>query len=135
MFEVRVLDTAPVRGTAGPLMRAWIDERLSENLERKFRCSRPCSLVPRWLAEAGFRLDEGRGSFDVALPCAVDGDADVETELAGVVAREMWRGVWGEFAEEGEGWWEDEEILRECRERGTVLECRVMFAYRDEGEE
>lgn len=130
------MDAAPVRKTAGPLLRTWIDDRLSVNLERLFRCSKPCSLVPRWLDEAGFALDEGRSSFNVALPCAVDEEsADVETELSTVIGRSMWRDVWGEFADEvtdeADWWWEDEEILKECREKRTVFDCRAIFAYRE----
>lgn len=63
----------------------------------------------------------------------------MESELASVVGREMWRDVWGEFVDLDEGderwWWEDEEILQECRERGTVFECRTIFACREGGEE
>ncbi|KAH7414469.1 hypothetical protein DE146DRAFT_36706 [Phaeosphaeria sp. MPI-PUGE-AT-0046c] len=139
LLEVRVMDATPVRKTAGPLLRTWIDDRLSVNLERLFRCSKPCSLMPRWLEEAGFSLGEGRSSFNVALPCAVDEEtADVEAELSTVIGRSLWRDVWGEFvdevADEVDWWWEDEEILRECRERGTVFDCRAIFAYRQGGE-
>jgi hypothetical protein len=129
------MDAAPVRKTTGPLLRTWIDDRLSINLERLFRCSKPCLLIPDWLADAGFELSEPDGISKVALPCAFDSSStDVNSELSTIVGRGLWQNVWGAFVEEvlekSNWWWEDQDIVQECLERQTVLECRVLFAYR-----
>ncbi|KAH3918503.1 hypothetical protein HBI56_134430 [Parastagonospora nodorum] len=135
LLEVRIMDAAPVRRTAGPLLRTWIDDRLSVNLERLFRCSKPCSLVPTWLADAGFDMVHSDSSSSVTLPCAIgSASTDVTKELSTVIGREMWRDVWGPFVDDVPGesrwWWEDEDIVQECLERKTVLECRAIYAYR-----
>jgi hypothetical protein len=135
LLEIRIMDAAPVRRTAGPLLRAWIDDRLSVNLERLFRCSKPCSLVPSWLADAGFELTDPDGSTNITLPCAFDSSSkDVEKELSTVVGRNLWKDVWGTFVDELPGeskwWWEDQDIVRECLERQTSFECRAIFAQR-----
>lgn len=136
LLEIRIMDAAPVRKTAGPNLRTWIDDRLSFNLERLFRCSKPCSLVPDWLIDAGFELTSAGGSSNVTLPCAFDDTSDdVDKELSTVIGRDMWRDVWGAFVDDAPGeprwWWEDEDIIQECIERQTVLECRAIYAYRN----
>lgn len=135
LLEIRIMDAAPVRKTAGPLLRTWIDDRLSVNLERLFRCSKPCSLVPSWLADAGFELFDPVGSTSITLPCAFDSSSkDVDKELSTVVARTLWKDVWGTFVDDVPGepkwWWEDQNIVRECLERQTSIECRAIFAQR-----
>jgi hypothetical protein len=135
VLEIRIMDAAPLRRTAGPLLRTWIDDRLSVNLERLFRCSKPCSLVPGWLEDAGFVIANPGGDSTVALPCAFDSSLnDVDKELSVVVGRALWRDIWGSFIGEAPGelkwWWDGEDILHECLERQTVFECRTIFAYR-----
>jgi len=135
LLEVRIMDAAPVRKTAGPLLRTWIDDRLSVNLERLFRCSKPCSLVPTWLADAGFDMVNSDSKSSVTLPCAIGSTPmDVNKELSTLIGREMWREVWGSFVDDVPGesrwWWEDRDIVQECLERKTVLECRAIYAYR-----
>jgi hypothetical protein len=129
------MDAAPVRKTTGPLLRTWIEDRLAINLERLFRCSKPCLLVPNWLADAGFDLTSPEDEPNVALPCANDLFAfDVDKELSTTIGRALWKDVWGPFVDEIPGepkwWWEDAHIIQECVERQTVLECRAMFAYK-----
>ncbi|KAF1915042.1 hypothetical protein BDU57DRAFT_595683 [Ampelomyces quisqualis] len=137
LIDIRILDPAPVRKTAGPLLRAWIDDRLSLSLERLFRCSKPCSLVPSWLENAGFEMTDPDGITNVTLPCAFDSlSADVDKELSVVIGRALWKDLWGSFVDEVPGepkwWWEDEDIIRECLEHQTVLECRAIFAFKAE---
>jgi hypothetical protein len=137
LLEIRVMDAAPLRKTTGPLLRTWIEDRLSVNLERLFRCSKPCLLVPKWLTDAGFELTDPESTPKVTLqlPCAVDSSStDTSRELSAVVGRDLWRNVWGPFVEETpeepKWWWDDQDIVEECLNRQTVLECRVLFAYR-----
>jgi hypothetical protein len=129
------MDAAPIRKTTGPLLQTWIEDRLSVNLERLFRCSKPCLLVPNWLADAGFELTDPASTSKVTLPCAVDSSStDTSRELSTIVGRDLWRSVWGAFVEETpdepKWWWDDQDIVEECLKRQTVLECRVLFAYR-----
>jgi hypothetical protein len=135
LLEIRIMDATPVRRTAGPLLRTWIDDRLSVNLERLFRCSKPCSLVPGWLTDAGFELASPEGNAAVTLPCAFDkSSTNVDKELSTVIGRALWRDIWGSFVDEAPDesrwWWDDKDIICECLERQTVFECRAIFAYR-----
>ncbi|KAF1994615.1 hypothetical protein P154DRAFT_526960 [Amniculicola lignicola CBS 123094] len=139
MLEIRIMDAAPVRQTAGPKMRAWIEDRLSLNLERLFRCSKPCMLVPGWVEDAGFALSASRipcQEQNMKLPCTVDLESsDVEGELSMLIGRALWRDIWGGFVDDMPGeprwWWEDEEVMKECRQRQTVFECGALFAFKE----
>jgi hypothetical protein len=138
MLEIRVMDAAPVRKTAGPKMKAWVEDKLSDNLERLFRCSKPCTLVPGWISDAGFDLPTSpseeeemvkmRPAFDKKKP-------DIDRELSALVCRAMWRDIWGDFVDVEEGeprfWWEDEAVMQECMERETVFECGAIFAFKN----
>ncbi|KAH6615199.1 hypothetical protein C7974DRAFT_60706 [Boeremia exigua] len=134
LFEIRIMDAAPVRRTAGPMMRMWIDDRLSVNLEKLFRCSKPCSLVPSWLAEAGFELST-ENEMGLTLPCVLDSTSDdVDQELSALIGQALWKDTWGPFVEdlpdEPKWWWEEDIIVQECLKRKTVLECRSLYAYK-----
>ncbi|EDU40361.1 conserved hypothetical protein [Pyrenophora tritici-repentis Pt-1C-BFP] len=134
-LEIRIMDAAPARQTAGPRMRMWIEDRLSINLERDFRCSKPCLLVPGWLADAGFEVVDQANDQNTTLPCAFDPtSATVDQELSTIIGRAFWKDIWGSFVDDVPGepkwWWEDEEILDECVRRRTLLECKTIFAYK-----
>ncbi|KAL1599776.1 hypothetical protein SLS60_007580 [Paraconiothyrium brasiliense] len=135
VLEIRVMDAAPVRKTAGPLLRAWIEDRLSINLEKTFRCSKPCMLFPGWIADAGFELPQVEGVNQVMqLPCAFDGSC-VDAELKMLVGRALWKDIWGPYVDADETdepqlWWEVDEIVEECLKHRTVFECGAIFAYK-----
>jgi hypothetical protein len=135
-LEVRIMDATPLRKTEGPLLRAWFEDRVSVNLERLFRCSKPCTLVPGWLADAGFDLSTTHDDSRVFLPCAFDSaGSSVEKELSTTIGRALWKDLWGDFVDdsttgEPKWWWDDEEIVRECLERGTVLESRSLVVHK-----
>ncbi|KAF2019005.1 hypothetical protein BU24DRAFT_458724 [Aaosphaeria arxii CBS 175.79] len=139
MLEIRIMDAAPLRKTSGPKMKAWIEDRLSLNLERLFRCSKPCTLVPGWIADAGFQLpaiNPTQGEQSMRMPCAYDaGSNDIDAELSCLVGRALWKDIWGQFVDDEPGesrwWWEDEEVMKECLERGTVLDCGAIFAFKN----
>lgn len=135
LLELRIIDAAPMRNVAGPLMRMWIEDRLSTNLERLFRCSKPCLLVPGWLEDAGFDLTSIGADRTVRLPCVLDPtSSDTEQELSNLVCQNLWKDVWGAFVDdipdEPKWFWEDEDIVKECLQRRTVFECKTIFAYR-----
>lgn len=136
LLEIRIMDAAPVRKTAGPLLRAWIEDRLSINLEKTFRCSKPCMLFPGWVADAGFELPILSGVNQVmSLPCAFDGST-VDAELKMLIGRALWKVIWGPYVDiadtsgEAQYWWEVDEIVEECLQHRTVFECGAIFAYR-----
>lgn len=135
LLELRVLDAAPMRNVAGPVMRRWIEDRLSMNLERLFRCSKPCSLVPGWLSDAGFEMIDMEGDQSVNLPCVFDSNcSETEQELPTVVGQNLWKDAWGTFVGDVPGepqwFWEDEDIARECLQHQTVFVCKTILAYR-----
>ncbi|KAF2196537.1 hypothetical protein GQ43DRAFT_452281 [Delitschia confertaspora ATCC 74209] len=138
MLEIRIMDASPVRRTAGPKMRSWVEDRVSLNLERLFRCSKPCLLVPNWVSDAGFEL---RGRFPSArghmmqMPCAVANDGcHPDDELPMLVGRALWKDIWGSFVSDEPGetrwWWEDDAVIQECLEHQTVFECGALYAYK-----
>lgn len=135
ILEIRIMDAAPIRKTAGPKMRSWIEDRLSLNLERLFRCSKPCLLVPGWLTEAGFDLSTPSDQDQtLKLPCAATESACVDYELSMRVGRALWKDIWGGFVDDLPGeprwWWEDAEVMHECLEHKTVFECGTIFAHK-----
>lgn len=137
LLEVRIMNAAPMRSTQGPLLRMWIEDRLSVNLERQFRCSKPCTLVPGWLTDAGFDLKETEVDSRIALPCAFDSKKpDIDIELSTTIGRSLWKDVWGSFVDDNargpKWWWDDEEIVRECLEYKTTFECRAIVAYKEQ---
>ncbi|KAF2276067.1 uncharacterized protein EI97DRAFT_501370 [Westerdykella ornata] len=152
MLELRLINATPIPGTAGPLLSAWLEQRLAPNLERGVWCSKPCAVVRGWVRDAGFDLPvqimEGEGRRRVR---GAVGDGDVWAEVEVEVGREVWRGIWGGFVregDEGEGeeegvgrgkgkgkgrekwWWEEEGLVRECREWGTVWVCASIYAFK-----
>lgn len=135
LLEIRIMDAAPMRKRSGPLMRTWIEDRLSTNLERLFRCSKPCMLVPGWLDDVGFELTTTEDTGNIALPCAFDtSSTNIGQELSTVIGQSMWKEIWGDFVDDAPGeskwWWEDESIVEECLRRQTMFECRTLFAYK-----
>jgi hypothetical protein len=138
MLELRIMDAAPMRKTAGPNMRAWIEDRLSVNLERSFRCSKPCMLMPNWVADAGFDLanvDFSNAERTMKLPCAYDArSSNIDAELATLIGQALWKDIWGGFVDDIPGeprwWWENEELMQECLEHQTVFECGSVFAFK-----
>ncbi|KAF2745394.1 hypothetical protein M011DRAFT_469450 [Sporormia fimetaria CBS 119925] len=137
MLEIRVMDAAPVRSTAGPKMRMWIEDRLLLNLEKKFRCSKPCSLISTWLFEAGFDLpaaSRSEAGDTMKLVGVAPTSASIYDKLSMLVGRAMWKDIWGDYVSEALGesrwWWEDEEVVAECVAHQTVFECGAIFAFK-----
>jgi len=152
-LHLTVIDPAPVRATVGPRMQAWLDERLLLNLQRHFRCMSPSQLLPSWLADAQLR---GEGSMITKLkfpavtlsglgPGAACGDGrsggrngaenqdvEVEAELRSEVARMLWNEVWGQYVTADKWWWEDSDILEECRRLDTYWEVRMIEAVKQQ---
>ncbi|KAF2097115.1 hypothetical protein NA57DRAFT_77370 [Rhizodiscina lignyota] len=66
----------------------------------------------------------------------IDGyaDPDVDAQVGSLVLRALWRDVWGAFVytssenRSARWWWQDNELLRECAEWGTVWELGTLVA-------
>lgn len=139
ILEVRIMDASPNRKVTGPKLRVWMEDRLSLNLEKSFRCSRPCMLIPSWVKDAGFSLlnnPPATMTQTLRLRTAFDSEnGTVNDELSTMVGRALWKDIWGDLVEDKPGeprwWWEDEEIVKECLERKTVFECGTLFAFKE----
>ncbi|OCL09979.1 hypothetical protein AOQ84DRAFT_338101 [Glonium stellatum] len=138
VLEIRLMDSSPDRKTSGPKLCAWLEDRLSLNLEKSFRCSRPCMLVPSWVKDSGFSLLNSSSTMmqTLRLPTVFDPhNGTVHDELSTLVGRALWKDIWGDFVEERPGeprwWWEDEEVKNECLERKTIFECATLFAFKE----
>jgi len=137
-LHLTVIDPAPVRTTVGPRMQAWLDERLLLNLQRHFRCMSPSQLLPSWLADAQLR---GEGSMITKLkfPAVTswpsgaapdNAEAEIAVELRSEVARMLWNEVWGQYVTADKWWWEDSDIIDECRRLDTYWEVRMIEAVK-----
>ena len=51
-------------------------------------------------------------------------------ELSELVGRMLWKETWGGYVEGKGWWWEDDEVLEECRELGTRWECVLVRAVK-----
>ncbi|KAK8241577.1 hypothetical protein HDK77DRAFT_259367 [Phyllosticta capitalensis] len=59
ILELRLVEPTPINKTLGPLFRNWLEDRLIPGLERGTRCHKPLTVIPEWVADAGFRILEG----------------------------------------------------------------------------
>ncbi|KAK8154647.1 hypothetical protein IWX90DRAFT_61922 [Phyllosticta citrichinensis] len=59
ILELRLVEPTPVNKTLGPLFRDWLEDRLLPGLERGTRCHKPLTVIPEWVADAGFHILEG----------------------------------------------------------------------------
>lgn len=117
----------------GPLLQHWLTKNLLLNLEINFRCLNPGRLIPHWLEEAGLRVE---GSclvreFPGAAPQQIQRIAtadEVTAQLEVEVGRRLWWMVWGLFVQGGARWWDEEEIVQECRKMGTIWGCLEIKA-------
>ena len=98
--------------------------------------------IDRARAKLGFgRFLRLSGAGTEATPSSLallDGqtDQDAVVEQVGVlIARALWKDTWGPFVEDdGSGarwWWEDEEIVAECKEWNTVWDVGTLTVAKD----
>jgi hypothetical protein len=88
--------------------------------------------------DAGFELPNTQVSVQgqsMKIPCAYDKEnGTVDDELMTLVGHALWKDIWGAFVVEAPGqrrwWWEDDEVLQECHQWGTVLECGSLYAFK-----
>jgi hypothetical protein len=158
VLELRLMDATPERGSMGPRLATWLEERLLLGLEREFRCQRPVMLLPRWAQEAGFKPLPFRNEVDaqglrmqrysfgklglarcLRLPAATvereSAKRDVVAQVGVLVSRALWKDAWGIFVHadrEENWWWDNPEVLDECREWKTVWDVGTLYVIKEE---
>ncbi|TID20330.1 hypothetical protein E6O75_ATG07790 [Venturia nashicola] len=158
VLELRLMDATPERGSMGPRLATWLEERLLLGLEREFRCQRPVMMVPRWAAEAGFQPLPFRSEADaknrtspksslgkmgvarsLRLPAATQerdpGNRDVVAQVGVLVGRALWKDAWGAFVHEDSEeswWWDNADVVEECREWKTVWDVGTLYVVKAE---
>jgi hypothetical protein len=140
----------------GPLLANWLEERLLLGLEQEFKCQRPVMLVPRWARDVGFiplpikvdaekddiSGDKQKGNMGLArclrLPAAasdsLSGHRDVMGQVGVLVSRALWKDAWGAYVSDDYNehwWWENPEIVEECREWNTTWDLGTMFVTKE----
>jgi hypothetical protein len=125
------MDVMPDRGSAGPRTSEWIEANVVEKLESEFLCSRPATLVPKWVKAAGFEIPAEGGERKLKLSASIEpGFDDVTSSLGTIVCKEMWQRTWGSFADKEQGWWEWNELLDECITFQTAWTLTVLNAIK-----
>ncbi|KIV99974.1 uncharacterized protein PV09_08484 [Verruconis gallopava] len=155
VLELRLMDATPDRRSMGPLLANWLEERLLIGLEADFKCQRPVTLVPKWTRDAGFlplrvKSDEADGvepdvlkndhlmARCLRLPAVAAsphaGERDIASQVGVLASRALWKDAWGAYISDGfseHWWWENPEIVEECREWNTTWDVGTMFVMKE----
>ena len=78
-FRLTIIDPMPHPSSLGPALRAWLDDHLIINLERRFRCVTPSKLFPGWLADAHLRANGStitQARFNAMTPRSADDEEE-----------------------------------------------------------
>ncbi|KAI1414286.1 hypothetical protein F5Y13DRAFT_197742 [Hypoxylon sp. FL1857] len=138
-LHLTLIDPQPVSSSMGPKLRQWLFEKLLIQLEKRCRTTYPSGTFPAWLAVAKLR---GSGSTITTVSvravheCAATREgtkntASVENELRCLIARMLWQEIWGKFVHADRWWWEEEDIIQECIERGTYWQYSHIVAVKN----
>ncbi|XDG02311.1 hypothetical protein ABKA04_001926 [Annulohypoxylon sp. FPYF3050] len=140
-LHLTLIDPQPVSSSMGPKLRQWLFEKLLIQLEKKCRTTYPSGTFPAWLAVAklrGFGSTITTVSVRAVHDCASPMEEDVkkttavESELRCLIARMLWQEVWGNFVHADRWWWEEEDIVQECIERGTYWQYSHIVAVKNQ---
>ncbi|RYP69545.1 hypothetical protein DL771_006060 [Monosporascus sp. 5C6A] len=133
-LHLTVIDPQPISSSTGPMLRQWLFEKLLINLERDFRTTYPSGTFPDWLEIGRLR---GEGSTITTLSALVvdkrvkSKDAStLKAELRFEAVKKLWQEVWGRFVRAHRWWWDEEDIMQECREYGTTWEYSHIVAVK-----
>ncbi|KAI1771834.1 hypothetical protein F4818DRAFT_454338 [Hypoxylon cercidicola] len=137
-LHLTLIDPQPVSSSMGPKLRQWLFEKLLIQLEKRCRTTFPSGTFPAWLAVAKLR---GFGSTITTVSVravhernATSDDtkdrASVESELRCLVARMLWQEIWGKYVHADRWWWEEEDIIQECIEKGTYWQYSHIVAVK-----
>ncbi|KAI2609288.1 hypothetical protein GGR54DRAFT_651861 [Hypoxylon sp. NC1633] len=134
-----LIDPQPVSSSMGPKLRQWLFEKLLIQLEKRCRTTYPSGTFPAWLAVAKLR---GFGSTITTVSVRAvhepateteDGEdkATAENELRCLIARMLWQEIWGKYVHADRWWWEEDDIIQECIERGTYWQYSHIVAVKN----
>ena len=157
-LKLMLLDATPTVGTMGTLLKSWLTKHLLGNLEKRDRVREVRKQMSMLLLDAGFMGCDGdiKLSFRAAeqefatrrpvndkgkdtktkslIQLAQEQAADEETmhKLSVVVGRLLWKELWGPYVtgSKFKWWWEDANIVDECRAMGTRWEGVVVKAVK-----
>lgn len=157
-LKLMLLDAAPTVGTMGTLLKSWLTKHLLGNLEKRDRVREVRKQMSMLLLDAGFMGCDGdiKLSFRAAeqefatrrpvndkgkdaktkslIQLAQERAAEEETmhKLSVVVGRLLWKELWGPYVtgSKFKWWWEDANIVEECRAMGTRWEGVVVEAVK-----
>ncbi|KAL7625552.1 hypothetical protein AAE478_004772 [Parahypoxylon ruwenzoriense] len=137
-LHLTLIDPQPVSSSMGPKLRQWLFEKLLIQLEKRCRTTYPSGTFPAWLAVAKLRgfgstitTVSVRAIYEPAV--TVDSTKDrtsAESELRCLIARMLWQEIWGKHVHADRWWWEEEDIVQECIERGTYWQYSHIVAVK-----
>ncbi|KAI1205944.1 uncharacterized protein F4807DRAFT_470539 [Annulohypoxylon truncatum] len=138
-LHLTLIDPQPVSSSMGPKLRQWLFEKLLIQLEKRCRTTYPSGTFPAWLAVAklrGFGSTITTVSVRAVHECASSIEdtkktTAVESELRCLIARMLWQEIWGKFVHADRWWWEEEDIVQECIERGTYWQYSHIVAVKN----
>ncbi|KAI0881136.1 uncharacterized protein GGS22DRAFT_197187 [Annulohypoxylon maeteangense] len=138
-LHLTLIDPQPVSSSMGPKLRQWLFEKLLIQLEKRCRTTYPSGTFPAWLAVAklrGFGSTITTVSVRAVHECTTPMEdakntTAVESELRCLIARMLWQEIWGKFVHADRWWWEEEEIVQECIERGTYWQYSHIVAVKN----
>ncbi|KAI2471879.1 hypothetical protein F4781DRAFT_439383 [Annulohypoxylon bovei var. microspora] len=141
-LHLTLIDPQPVSSSMGPKLRQWLFEKLLIQLEKRCRTTYPSGTFPAWLAVAklrGFGSTITTVSVRAIHECAMATEdtkntTSVESELRCLIARMLWQEIWGKFVHADRWWWEEEDIVQECVERGTYWQYSHIVAVKNKRE-
>ncbi|XXH00438.1 hypothetical protein Hte_006783 [Hypoxylon texense] len=135
-----LIDPQPVSSSMGPKLRQWLIDNLLIQLEKRFRTTFPSGTFPAWLAVAKLRgLGSSITTVTVRAVHEREGNAtsddskdraSVQRELRCLTARMLWREIWGNDVHAKRWWWEEEDIIQECIEKGTQWQYSHIVAVK-----
>ncbi|KAI1462449.1 hypothetical protein F4805DRAFT_474387 [Annulohypoxylon moriforme] len=138
-LHLTLIDPQPISSSMGPKLRQWLFEKLLIQLEKRCRTTYPSGTFPAWLAVAklrGFGSTITTVSVRAVHECATPMEdtkntTAVESELRCLIARMLWQEIWGKFVHADRWWWEEEDIVQECIERGTYWQYSHIVAVKN----
>jgi len=153
ILHLTLINPTPSSATLGPKLQDWLTDKLIIPLERSFRCIWPTRLLPYMLGEAQLRA-HGSSLTEVkflAIPASrddgsIDGSStrrvrtdgkqdslkEVKCEVRSIVGRMLWAEVYGSYIKCDRWWWDEPEIVEECRRLGTFWEYQIIEAVKEE---
>jgi len=139
VLELLLINPIP-SANAGPSLQNWVDTNLTLKLERKYISTRPNVLLPMLCDEIGLSTGKETGNaaagsdygaqLDFSFPITVDCPTEnFEDGVACEVGRHLYSSMWSSHLDHPP-FWENVDILEECRERECEFQCTFLYAVK-----